>query len=79
MSLLTTWGESNKVTTAGKTMRITCGPPTDPTLALKASAAGGITDVSITAWYEMTCHYTASFSYVGMDYSTATNCRDAMI
>lgn len=34
---------------------------------------------SIDSWYEMICHSTASFEYVGMDLNTAKNCRDAMI
>lgn len=78
MALLTTYTDANKVLLAGKTRRITCGAPSDPTVTASVGD-GGAVSVSTDVWYEMICHSTASFAYVGMDYATAQRCRDAMI
>lgn len=78
MALLTTYTAANKLILNGKTRRITCGTPSAPTVSATKSEDGTIT-VTTDVWYEMICHSTASFSYVGMDLATAKNCRDAMI
>lgn len=78
MGLLTTYTDANKIVQSGKTRRITCGTPSAPTVSATRDGDGAIT-VSTDVWYEMICHSTASFSYVGMDYATASRCRDAMI
>lgn len=78
MALLTTYTAANRIILNGKTRRITCGSPSDPLLSAKNAADGSIT-VSSDVWYEMICHSTASFAYVGMDLSAAKACRDAMI
>lgn len=78
MALLTSYTAANKITLSGKTRRITCGAPSAPILSLSNAGDGSIT-VSSDVWYEMICHSTATFAYVGMDLSTAKKCRDAMI
>lgn len=78
MALLTTYSAANKVVLSGKTQRVTCGAPSDPTVTATASSDGTIT-VTADAWYEMICHSTASFAYVGMTYAAASACRDAMV
>lgn len=78
MALLNTYGDANKIILSGKTRRITCGPPSEPILTATKSEAGTIS-VKTDVWFEMICHSTAAFAYVGMDLATAKNCRDAMI
>lgn len=78
MALLTTYSNANKIILSGKTRRITCGTPSAPTVSATKSEDGTIA-VSTDVWYEMICHSTASFSYVGMDLATAKKCRDAML
>lgn len=77
MALLTTYTAANKIILSGKTRRITCGPPSTPIVSAKSE--GGTISVTTDVWYEMICHSTAAFAYVGMDFATAKNCRDAMI
>lgn len=78
MALLTSYSAANKVVLQGKTQRITCGTPSEPVVSFK-QVEGENPTLSSDVWYEMTCHSTASFKYVGMDYSAASACRDAMI
>ena len=78
MALLTTYTAANKIILSGKTRRITCGPPSTPIISASNASDGSIS-VSSDVWYEMICHSTAAFAYVGMDFATAKNCRDAMI
>lgn len=78
MALLKTYGSANKIILSGKTRRITCGTPSAPLLSVTKTEDGIIT-VTTDVWYEMICHSTASFAYVGMDLATAKKCRDAMI
>lgn len=78
MALLKTYSAANKIILNGKTRRITCGSPSDPVLSASNASDGSIS-VSSDVWYEMICHSTASFAYVGMDLSAAKACRDAMI
>lgn len=78
MALLKTYSGANKIILNGKTRRITCGSPSDPVLSASNASDGSIS-VSSDVWYEMICHSTASFAYVGMDLSAAKACRDAMI
>lgn len=78
MALLKTYGSANKIILSGKTRRITCGTPSAPLLSATKTEDGTIT-VTTDVWYEMICHSTASFAYVGMDLATAKKCRDAMI
>lgn len=78
MALLKTYSAANKIIINGKTRRITCGAPSDPILSASNASDGSIT-VSSDVWYEMICHSTATFAYVGMDLAAAKNCRDAMI
>ena len=78
MALLTTYTAANKIILSGKTRRITCGPPSTPIVSA-AKSEGGTISVTTDVWYEMICHSTAAFAYVGMDFATAKNCRDAMI
>lgn len=79
MSLLNYYNDNNLVTLAGKTQRITCSAPTDPIITFSGDLSAGGGKVEIGQWFEMTCHSTAAFSYVGMDYNTAKECRDDMI
>lgn len=78
MALLTSFSAANKIILSGKTRRITCGAPSAPTVSATKDEDGTFS-VSTDVWYEMICHSTASFAYVGMDYATAKACRDAMI
>ena len=78
MALLSTYTAANKIILSGKTRRITCGAPSAPTVSATKDEDGTIT-VSSDVWYEMICHSTAGFAYVGMDLATAKKCRDAMI
>ena len=78
MALLTSYTAANRIILSGKTRRITCGAPSDPTVSATKSEDGAFS-VSTDVWYEMICHSTAGFAYVGMDYATAKQCRDAMI
>lgn len=78
MALLTTYTNANRIILSGKTRRITCGAPSAPTVSATKDEDGTIS-VSTDVWYEMICHSTAGFAYVGMDYATAKACRDAMI
>ena len=78
MALLTTYTAANKIILSGKTRRITCGPPSTPIVSATKSEDGTIS-VTPSVWYEMICHSTASFAFVGMDLATAKKCRDAMI
>ena len=78
MALLTSYTAANKIMLSGKTRRITCGAPSDPVVSASKSEDGTIS-VTTDVWYEMICHSTASFAYVGMDLATAKRCRDAMI
>lgn len=78
MALLTSYTAANRIILSGKTRRITCGAPSAPTVSATKDEDGTIT-VSADVWYEMICHSTAGFAYVGMDYATAKKCRDAMI
>ena len=78
MALLKTYGSANKIILSGKTRRITCGAPSAPVISATKTEDGTI-QVSSDVWYEMICHSTASFAYVGMDLATAKKCRDAMI
>ena len=78
MALLTYYDDRNKNTLQGKAQRITCGVPTDPMITFEVKQ-GEKPNVKVSTWYEMICHSTASFEYVGMDYATADSCRTAMI
>ena len=78
MALLKTYGSANKIILSGKTRRITCGAPSAPVISATKTEDGTI-QVSSDVWYEMICHSTAAFAYVGMDLATAKKCRDAMI
>lgn len=78
MALLKTYGSANKIILSGKTRRITCGAPSAPIISASNASDGSIS-VSSDVWYEMICHSTAAFAYVGMDLATAKKCRDAMI
>ena len=78
MALLTTYTAANKIILSGKTRRITCGAPSAPIVSA-TKTEGGTISVTTSVWYEMICHSTASFAYVGMDLATAKTCRDAMI
>lgn len=78
MALLTDFNENNMNTLQGKTQRITCGAPTDPVITFNVKQ-GDVPTVKVSTWYEMICHSTASFEYVGMDYATASRCRTQMI
>ena len=78
MALLTYYDDRNKNTLQGKTQRITCGVPTDPMITYEVKQ-GETPNVKVSTWYEVICHSTASFEYVGMDYATADKCRTAMI
>ena len=78
MALLTTYTAANKIILSGKTRRITCGAPSAPIVSATKTEDGTI-QVSSDVWYEMICHSTAIFAYVGMDLSTAKTGRDAMI
>ena len=78
MALLTSYTAANKIILSGKTRRITCGAPSAPIVSATKTEDGTIS-VTTDVWYEMICHSTASFAYVGMDLSTAKTCRDAMI
>ena len=78
MALLTSYTAANKIILSGKTRRITCGAPSAPIVSATKTEDGTI-QVSSDVWYEMICHSTASFAFVGMDLATAKTCRDAMI
>ena len=78
MSLLTYYDNRNLNTIQGKTQRITCGTPSDPVLTFSVKQ-GETPTLSVETYYEMICHSTAAFEYVGMDYNTASSCRTAMI
>lgn len=78
MALLKTYTAANKIILSGKTRRITCGPPSTPIISASNASDGSIS-ASSDVWYEMICHSTAAFAYVGMDLATAKRCRDAMI
>lgn len=78
MALLTDFNDKNKITLQGKTQRITCGSPTDPMLTYEVKQ-GETPSVKVSTWFEVICHSTASFEYVGMDYATADRCRNKMI
>ena len=78
MALLTYYDDRNKNTLQGKTQRITCGAPMEPVITYSAKL-GEKPDIKLSTWYEVICHSTASFEYVGMDYATADKCRTAMI
>lgn len=78
MALLTSYTAANRIVLSGKTRRITCGAPSAPVVSATKSEDGTIS-VTTDVWYEMICHSTASFAYVGMDLATAKKCRDAMI
>lgn len=78
MALLTSYTDANRIVLSGKTRRITCGAPSAPVVSATKSEDGTIS-VKTDVWYEMICHSTASFAYVGMDLATAKRCRDAMI
>lgn len=78
MALLTEFNDSNMNTLQGKTQRITCGAPTDPIVTLSVKQ-GEAPTIKVSTWYEMICHSTAAFEYVGMDYATADRCRTQMI
>ena len=78
MALLTSYTAANRIVLSGKTRRITCGAPSAPIVSAAKSEDGTIS-ATAEAWYEMICHYTASFAFVGMDLATAKKCRDDMI
>ena len=78
MALLTYYNDKNMNILQGKTQRITCGVPTDPMITYEVKQ-GETPNVKVSTWYEVICHSTASFEYVGMDYATADKCRTAMI
>ena len=78
MALLTSYTAANKIILSGKTRRITCGAPSAPIVSATKTEDGTI-QVSSDVWYEMICHSTAIFAYVGMDIATAKKCRDDMI
>lgn len=78
MALLTSYTAANRIVLSGKTRRITCGAPSAPVVSATKSEDGTFS-VTTDVWYEMICHSTASFAYVGMDLATAKKCRDAMI
>lgn len=81
MALLTAYSSSNMIVLQGKTQRITCGAPLDPVITIDADLSDktAVGSVTVKTFFEMICHSTASFAYVGMDYDTAALCRDAMI
>ena len=77
MALLTYYNDKNMNTLQGKTQRITCGAPMEPVITYSAKL-GEKPDIKLSTWFEVICHSTASFEYVGMDYATADKCRTAM-
>ena len=78
MSLINTYGKDNLVTLQAKTQRITCSTPTDAILTF-SSKKGETPKVSSDTWYEMVCHSTAAFEYVGMSQTAAEACKADMI
>lgn len=78
MSLLTSYGTNNRVIECGKTKRITCSPVGDPVVTVY-KGSDGKAETSVDTWYKATCVCSATYSYVGMDYETASACAQAMI
>lgn len=76
--LLTSYGPSNKVMSRGRTQTITCETTGAPIVTIIGNLSGEM-GIKTATWYRMTCNSTASYSYVGMTYTAATQCRDAMI
>ena len=67
MGYRTTWGNANKQTSEGLAIRYTCEP-------LVPSAI-----VTSTSDFKVTRYATKSYSFVGMDYATASKCAAAKV
>lgn len=83
MSLLTSYSSKNFVLVDDYSYRCNQIDSGEPIVAVELSTTSSTPPerkpvVTITQWWRATIEETASFKYIGMDYSTAKDCADAM-
>lgn len=76
----TTWGANNLVIIKDYNSQFNEVVVGNPEVTLeKPTTAGGSPTITVATWYKLQCEETAQWKYVGMDYTTAKDCENALL